>query len=313
MITNTSGEAVISVIIPTYQRDYCLAQSLPYIISQDEVSEIIVVDDAGIDHTKALIAEFEKKNPKLCWKYIRFDSNQGATVARMRGLQEAVNSYVAFCDDDDLMMPGYFKQCLQCLKSGAGIVSGRHFYRRLGESCDQAVNRFSSDATAGPYIFSYSIMINKEMRQTEILSVPFTHGLVVTTLEIAKKYLVKNPYVKGNGFREETDFQLRAFADGVIIKVLPTIYAVGMNRKEVKTGGQRVSRISRFIWTIRHNREFLKQHWPVLKTFLNKPYSWKIAQCLFSAVLVHQFFIAPFYILPARGFRWLQHHVKGIS
>lgn len=304
---------MISVIIPTYQRDYCLAQSLPYIISQDEVNEIIVVDDAGVDHTKSLIAEFEKNNPQLSWKYIRLDSNQGATAARIRGLQAAVSPYIAFCDDDDLMMPGYFKKCLECLEHGAGIVSGRHFYRYFGETCEQAVKRFSFGITAGPYLFPYSIMLNKEMRQTEIQSVPFTHGLIVTTLETAMKYLVKNSYVKGNGFREETDFQLRAFADGVVIRVLPDIFAVGMNRKEVRTGGQRVSRLSRFVWTIRHNREFLKQHWPTLKTYLNKQYSWKMAQCLFFLVLFHQYFIAPFYILATRMLNRIILQVKEIS
>ncbi|MBI5566774.1 MAG: glycosyltransferase family 2 protein [Chloroflexi bacterium] len=86
-----------SVVIPTYNRQTTLRQTLTALIAQDYPDyEIIVVDDGSTDGTAEMIdADF----PAV--RYVR-QANRGPAVARNRGLAAATGDVVAFTDDDCL-------------------------------------------------------------------------------------------------------------------------------------------------------------------------------------------------------------------
>ncbi len=295
---------MLSIIIPTYNRDYCLAKTLPYLLEQCWPLEIIVVDDGGTDNTESLIEQFARNNPKIIWKYLRTKKNCGATEARRQGLSCAQFDYIAFCDDDDFLMPSYLSKCLERVRKTNGIVSGRHFYRQVGEPNDQALLRFGQGLQSLPPIDPWTLMINKDAIQKEIVSVPFTHGLIVTSKQIAEKYLTPHQINKGNGFREETIFQIKAFADGVKVEVLPDAFAIGLNRQEVLRGGQRVGRLARFYWTVRYNAAFLQEFWEVVKPSVARQYSWHVAQLFFIGYQIYLFFVRPFVVLFRKALFW---------
>jgi glycosyltransferase involved in cell wall biosynthesis len=88
----------VSVVIPTYDRAVKVQRAIECVLVQTVTDlEVIVVDDGSSDGTGQVLAEkFGKR--------IRYyaQSNQGVSVARNRGVEEARGEWIAFLDSDDL-------------------------------------------------------------------------------------------------------------------------------------------------------------------------------------------------------------------
>jgi len=88
----------VSVVIPTYNRAATVQNAIQSVLAQTFFDlEVIVVDDGSSDDTgKALRDAFGNRI-----RYY-FQRNQGASVARNRGIAEARGEWIAFLDSDDL-------------------------------------------------------------------------------------------------------------------------------------------------------------------------------------------------------------------
>jgi len=88
----------ISVVIPTYNRAQKVRRAVESVVAQTLANlEIIVVDDGSTDDTRLTLQQ--------CFgDRIRYfaQPNQGASVARNRGIEEATGEWIAFLDSDDL-------------------------------------------------------------------------------------------------------------------------------------------------------------------------------------------------------------------
>src|SRR5215204_6829282 len=98
---------MITMIIPTRNRAYTLRRVLPTYLSQEKVSELILIDDDGTDDTAEVLAAFAKSYPDVACRYFRNDGRRGASYGRQRGADEARNDFLLFCDDDEFLEPGY--------------------------------------------------------------------------------------------------------------------------------------------------------------------------------------------------------------
>ncbi len=92
---------LVSVIIPSRNRAAMLREALGSVFAQEGVGdifemEVIVIDDASSDDTPEVVRQF----PKV--RYLRFETNQGASGARNAGIQASKGTYIAFLDDDDI-------------------------------------------------------------------------------------------------------------------------------------------------------------------------------------------------------------------
>ena len=104
-------KAKVSVILPTYNRAYCLERSVRSVLSQTYQNlELVIVDDGSTDDTAALIAGM--KDERI--HYVATKSNQGVAAARNYGLEYVTGDYIAFQDSDDCWRPE--KLCLQMQK-----------------------------------------------------------------------------------------------------------------------------------------------------------------------------------------------------
>jgi glycosyltransferase involved in cell wall biosynthesis len=95
----------VSVIIPTYNRATRIERTLTSVLDQDYPKiEIIVVDDGSTDSTESVIKSVAGRNGDA-GKQIRYiqQENQGACVARNRGMMLATGAYLMFLDSDDLI------------------------------------------------------------------------------------------------------------------------------------------------------------------------------------------------------------------
>lgn len=93
----------VSVIIPAYNADRFIRDTLTTVAAQTYAAiEILVVDDGSTDNTAKIVSAFTAQDPRIRLIQTR---NGGVARARNIGLQEARGRYVAFLDADDLWHP----------------------------------------------------------------------------------------------------------------------------------------------------------------------------------------------------------------
>ena len=107
----------ISVIIPTYNRRHTLQRAIDSVATQTfEPFEIIIIDDGSQDGTKGWIKE---KYSSI--KYI-YQSNNGVSSARNKGINLAQGSWVALLDSDDEWMPEKLEYQIRFIDKNPGSI-----------------------------------------------------------------------------------------------------------------------------------------------------------------------------------------------
>ena len=90
----------ISVVIPTFNRKKLLRRALDSVITQTlQPFEIIVVDDGSTDSTETIVKTYYQDVLYL------YQSNQGVSRARNKGIKLATGDWLAFLDSDDEWLP----------------------------------------------------------------------------------------------------------------------------------------------------------------------------------------------------------------
>lgn len=97
--------AVVSVIIPTFNREAFLKEAVDSVLAQDYPhAELIVVNDGSTDGTEKLLRDYGS-----VIKVVSQD-NRGVSAARNAGIKIASGDYVAFLDSDDIWLPSKLKR-----------------------------------------------------------------------------------------------------------------------------------------------------------------------------------------------------------
>jgi len=102
-----SKNNLISIIIPAYNKSEELRTCLASVFQQNYPAfEVIAVNDGSTDNTVHILEEYKHK---FWQKNIRFkiiqQNNQGAQMARNRGLREARGAFLIFWDADVVASP----------------------------------------------------------------------------------------------------------------------------------------------------------------------------------------------------------------
>lgn len=89
---------LISVVMPTYNREKTIGRAIESIINQTYYNiELIIVDDCSTDKTHEIVEKYRDKRIK----YYKLKTNHGACYARNYGIQKSKGEYIAFQDSDD--------------------------------------------------------------------------------------------------------------------------------------------------------------------------------------------------------------------
>jgi glycosyltransferase involved in cell wall biosynthesis len=96
----------VSVVIPTYNGEPFLRETIRSVFAQSRLpEEVIVVDDASIDGTVEAVQEYCANAP-TCVRLIRLERNSGGPATPLNvGIEAAQGEFVALLDQDDLMLP----------------------------------------------------------------------------------------------------------------------------------------------------------------------------------------------------------------
>jgi glycosyltransferase involved in cell wall biosynthesis len=93
-----SPTPLVSVILPVYNNEHYLAESIESVLAQTYPSiEIICVDDGSTDNTRNVMHSYGTKITLLFHEH-----NRGIAAGRNTGIREAKGAYIAFMDGDDI-------------------------------------------------------------------------------------------------------------------------------------------------------------------------------------------------------------------
>ena len=102
------SEALVSIIIPTYNRKQYVSEAIDSCLGQTYGNcEIIVVDDGSTDGTGRFLQE--RYGNRIRYFY---QENQGPGIARNRGIAAAKGEFVHFLDADDQLHKTKIEICL---------------------------------------------------------------------------------------------------------------------------------------------------------------------------------------------------------
>lgn len=94
----------ISIIVPVYNAQDHLAQTLDSLLCQtNQDIEIICVDDGSQDHSLQILHAYKKAHPEIMRVFSQ--KNQGVSIARNLGIEQAKGDIIMFVDADDKLLP----------------------------------------------------------------------------------------------------------------------------------------------------------------------------------------------------------------
>lgn len=113
----------ISVIIPCYNCERTIVETIESLLSQTTLpDEIICVDDGSTDKTKELLQNYSRKC--LLLKVISV-SNGGVSVARNIGMNSSTGDILLFLDSDDCYCNDFLENVRRLFKCGYDCVAGK--------------------------------------------------------------------------------------------------------------------------------------------------------------------------------------------
>ena len=134
-----------SVVIPLYNKDSHIVSTLHSVLEQSfSEFEVIIVNDGSTDASLQQARSVLDSRIKIIEQ-----KNQGVSVARNRGVQEASGDYIAFLDADDHWYPWHLEELNSLIESypGCGIYSVAHEILREGKTYHPA--QFCSSGFTG--------------------------------------------------------------------------------------------------------------------------------------------------------------------
>ena len=231
----------ISVIIPTYQRENILLETVYDVLQQDYPNfEVLVVDQTPVHtpETEKNLKELDQTG-KIRWFRLDWASLPGA---RNLGIRESTGDIVLFIDDDVQLPQG----CLNAHEANyakgthIGAVAGRVFDRmKLADSqkYNQSEEPYEIETlppeAMDPGIAWYHIDLVHTTQPQKVIS---TRGCNMSFRRdiFVKHQLWFDERFRGSAVREESDFCLRMRGTGLDIWYDPKAYLVHLGEE---TGG----------------------------------------------------------------------------
>jgi glycosyltransferase involved in cell wall biosynthesis len=130
-VTSTSDTGVeLSVIIAAKNAVGSLAAQLDALLVQEWGGgwEIVVADNGSTDGTRNLVEVYEHRDERV--RLVDASRVPGAGFARNAAIQAAKGRSLAFCDADDLVMPGWVAAMGEALRR-SDAVGGRNLFDQL--------------------------------------------------------------------------------------------------------------------------------------------------------------------------------------
>lgn len=126
----TNPTPIVSIIIPTFNCELYIAETIASVLEQSfKDIELIVIDDGSTDRTREIVASFGDPVRLITQR------NAGVCAARNRGIKEAAGKYICLMDHDDYWFPEKLARQvreLQLSLEAGGVYSAFTLWHRDG-------------------------------------------------------------------------------------------------------------------------------------------------------------------------------------
>src|SRR5438105_2731958 len=104
-------EGLVSIIVPAYRAEATIERTIASVRAQGHADwEMLIADDCSPDRTRAIVAEWARKDPRV--RLIALERNGGPAAARNAALAQAQGRWIAFLDSDDMWLPAKLERSL---------------------------------------------------------------------------------------------------------------------------------------------------------------------------------------------------------
>lgn len=243
---------MITGILPTYNRARALEVTVPRFLRLANMKTIIVVDDGSTDDTQAVLARLA--DPRL--HVIRHDPNRGSPAARNTGVAAATTEWVVFLEDDCGFPEDYATTLLRVAEQTGADVVGAPWVNVPEDRYAEEVAR----RRAAP-VATFGLDTHPGTFPPGTVETPFLCALALVRREVAARVRYDET-LRGNAWREETDFYLRCVEAGYRVVCTPETASWQAGHW---SGGQHPRVLPYEFWLLRNNWRFLRRHAPYLR------------------------------------------------
>jgi glycosyltransferase involved in cell wall biosynthesis len=139
--TQVEAQSDLTIAIPTYNRQHCLAELLPVLIFQSRAAnatavrvEIVISDNASTDSTR----EYVLDNFANDLRYFRNESNIGAAANFIECVSKASGRYIWIFGDDEILVEHAVERLLELLNKRPALVIAASSFRETRRYSDYA-------------------------------------------------------------------------------------------------------------------------------------------------------------------------------
>jgi len=216
----------ISVIIPVYNAEKYLSESLDSVFAQSGSFEVVAVNDGSTDGSLKILEEYAKKHSNMV---LINQKNQGVAAARNAGLKVAQNKYITFVDSDDWLEPDAFENVLSVIKKDKSDIVLTGIY----DVYDKEWVKHNRGIKAAETVAEVSRFPMRKLDKLSLFS-PFYGNDAYSDLFYVgtgiRGQFFKKSFIKKNKLEfpletkcgEDDVFLFRAFLDNPLISVMPT-------------------------------------------------------------------------------------------
>ena len=116
---------LVSIIIPVYNSEEFLRETIASAISQTWLNkEILIIDDGSTDNSLNVAKKFESEGVKISRQ-----ENRGASAARNYGIDVSKGDFIQFLDGDDIIPVDKIEKQLSVLLKNPNCVIGCNWVR----------------------------------------------------------------------------------------------------------------------------------------------------------------------------------------
>jgi glycosyltransferase involved in cell wall biosynthesis len=160
---------MFSVVIPLYNKAHTIKNTLSTVLNQTYKDfEVVIVNDGSTDNGVSVIKNFTDDSRI---KIIN-QKNQGVSVARNVGVENANNQYIAFLDGDDEWLPDYLLKMQEAIQkfpdaglfcSGGKILSNSSEKIRLAKKYQRLITEINFFENPHVFLHSSATVVAKSM------------------------------------------------------------------------------------------------------------------------------------------------------
>ena len=227
-----SNKTVVDIILPNYNSNEFLEETLKSILSQSFKNwRLIIVDDCSSSSTKKILRNYSK-NKKI--KIIFLKKNRGTGFCRNLALSKCKSKYIAFIDSDDLWTKDKLKKQINFMKKNNYDFTYTNYLAFKGKDKKFIINP--------PLIFDYK----KFVKNTSIA----TSSMIIKN-KIAKKYRFLSTKICEDYFYKCS-----------VLKRVKKAHCLNKNlmHYRIRTGSLQSNKIRNVYWIWKINKKFNKMN-----------------------------------------------------